>query len=108
MKVITRDGEKIKLLEFFGGIGAVRKAFERLDVPFEVVDYVENDEFAVKSYNAMFGTNFEPQDISKWNKDIDVDLIMHGSPCQRVQYCRKGRRSEMRGQEQGHHLCMKQ
>lgn len=102
MEVKTRDGEKIRLLEFFGGIGAIRKAFERLDVPFEVVDYVENDEFAVKSYNAMFGTNFEPQDISQWNKDIDVDLIMHGSPCQRVQYCRKGRRSEMKGQEQGH------
>lgn len=82
MEVKTRDGEKIRLLEFFGGIGAIRKAFERLDIPHEVVDYVEIDEFAVKSYNAMFGTNFEPQDISKWNKDIDVDLIMHGSPCQ--------------------------
>lgn len=74
--------EKLKVVEYFGGIGAIRKAFERLDIPFEVVDYVEIDEFAVKSYNAMFGTNFEPQDISKWNKDIDVDLIMHGSPCQ--------------------------
>lgn len=74
--------EKLKVVEYFGGIGAIRKAFEKLDVPFEVVDYVEIDEFAVKSYNAMFGTNFEPQDISKWNKDIDVDLIMHGSPCQ--------------------------
>jgi DNA (cytosine-5)-methyltransferase 1 len=30
----------------------------------------------------MNGTNFEPQDIQKWDKDIKVDLIMHGSPCQ--------------------------
>lgn len=30
----------------------------------------------------MHNTNFEPQDICKWDKDIDVDLVMHGSPCQ--------------------------
>ena len=33
-------------------------------------------------FNAIHGTNFEPQDITKWDKDIKVDLIMHGSPCQ--------------------------
>ena len=73
--------EKLRVLELFGGIGAIRKAFERQNIPHKVVDYVEIDEFAVKSYNAMFGTNFEPQDISKWDKDIEVDFIMHGSPC---------------------------
>ena len=40
--------EKLKVVEYFGGIGAIRKAFERLDIHFEVVDYVEIDEFAVK------------------------------------------------------------
>ena len=30
----------------------------------------------------MFGKNFEKKDIYKQNKDIDVDLSMHGSPCQ--------------------------
>lgn len=74
--------EELKVLELFGGIGAIRKAFERQNIPHKVVDYVEIDEFAVKSYNAMYGTEFEPQDISKWDKDIDVDFIMHGSPCQ--------------------------
>ena len=34
------------------------------------------------SFNALHETNFETQDITKWNKDIEVDLIMHGSPCQ--------------------------
>lgn len=72
----------IKVLELFGGIGACSKAFERLKIPFEIVDYVEIDKYAVKSFNAIHGTNFEPQDITKWNKKIDVDLIMHGSPCQ--------------------------
>ena len=36
----------------------------------------------MKSFNAIHNTNFEPQDIITWDKDIEVDLIMHGSPCQ--------------------------
>lgn len=72
----------LKLLELFGGIGACSKALERLGIDYEIADYVEIDKYAVKSYNAMHGTNFNPQDIREWNKDIDVDLILHGSPCQ--------------------------
>lgn len=72
----------IKVLELFGGIGACSKALERLGIDYEIADYVEIDKYAVKSFNAMHGTDFEPQDICKWDKDIDVDLIMHGSPCQ--------------------------
>ena len=45
------------------------------------MDYVEKDEAAVRSYNAINDTNFEAQDIKNWDKDIEVDLIMHGSPC---------------------------
>ena len=73
---------KLKLLELFGGIGACSKALERLGIDYEVADYVEIDKYAVKSFNAIHNTNFEPQDICKWDKDIEVDLIMHGSPCQ--------------------------
>lgn len=72
----------MRVLELFGGIGACTQALKRLGIDFEVADYVEIDKYAVKSYNAINGTNFEPQDITKWNKDIEVDLIMHGSPCQ--------------------------
>ena len=74
--------EEINILELFGGIGALTKAFKRLGIPHKVIDYVEIDKYAVASYNAMNGTNFEPQDICEWDKDIEVDLIMHGSPCQ--------------------------
>ena len=73
---------KLKVMECFGGIGACTKALENLNIPHEIVDYVEIDKHAVDSYNAIHNTNFEPQDISEWNKDIEVDLIMHGSPCQ--------------------------
>ena len=72
----------LKVIELFGGIGACSKALENLGVEFEISDYVEIDKYAVKSFNAVHGTNFEPQDITKWDKDIECDLIMHGSPCQ--------------------------
>lgn len=72
----------IKILELFAGIGALSKALERLGIEHEIVDAVEIDKFAIKSFNAVHGTNFEPQDITEWDKDIECDLIMHGSPCQ--------------------------
>lgn len=72
----------MKILELFGGIGACSKALEILGIKYEISDYVEIDKFAVKSFNAIHNTNFDPQDIREWNKDLDVDLIMHGSPCQ--------------------------
>ena len=72
----------LKVLELFAGIGACSKALERLGIEHEIVDAVEIDKYAIKSFNAVHNTNFEPQDITKWDKDIKVDLIMHGSPCQ--------------------------
>ena len=73
---------KLRVLELFGGIGACSKALKRLRIDYEITDYVEIDKYAVKSFNAIHNTNFEPQDICEWDKDIEVDLIMHGSPCQ--------------------------
>ena len=72
----------MKVLELFGGIGACTAALKRMGEDVQVIDYVEIDKYAVASYNAINSTNFEPQDICKWDKDVEVDLIMHGSPCQ--------------------------
>ena len=85
-----RKEEPVKVLELFGGIGACTQAFKRVGVPFEVVDYVEIDKYACKSYNAINGTDFKPQDICEWDKDIKVDFIMHGSPCQDFSVAGKG------------------
>lgn len=72
----------VRVLELFAGIGACSKAITRLGIEHEIVDAVEIDKYAIQSFNAVHGTNFEPQDITQWDKDIKVDLIMHGSPCQ--------------------------
>lgn len=80
----------IRVLELFAGIGACSKALERLGIEHEIVDAVEIDKYAIKSFNAIHGTNFEPQDITKWDKDVKIDLIMHGSPCQDFSVAGKG------------------
>lgn len=74
--------DSIRVLELFAGIGACSKALTRLGIEHEIVDAVEIDKYAIKSFNAIHDTNFEPQDITTWDKNIKCDLIMHGSPCQ--------------------------
>ena len=58
LEVITI--EEINVLELFGGIGAIRKAFIRQKIPYRIVDYVEVDKNCVKSYNALYGAYFKP------------------------------------------------
>lgn len=87
--------ERIKVLELFAGIGACSKALTNLGIDHEIVDAVEIDKYAVASFNAIHGTAFEPQDITTWDKDIEVDLIMHGSPCQDFSIAGKGQGGDM-------------
>lgn len=72
----------IQILELFGGIGSPRKALINLGIPTKAIDYVEIDEKAVRSYNAIFNKELEykTQDIVGWN--LKPDFLIHGSPCQ--------------------------
>ena len=73
----------MRIIELFAGIGACSTALKRIGIDIEIVDAVEIDKYAMASFNAVHGTNFEPQDITEWNKELkDIDLITHGSPCQ--------------------------
>lgn len=74
--------KNVKLLELFGGIGAPRKALENLGWNYESVDYVEIAPNSVKGYNAIYNENYVPQNILEWNRNVDVDILVHGSPCQ--------------------------
>ena len=74
---------EVKVLELFGGIGAVRKAFINLEIPHKIVDYVEIDKACVKSYNALYNENYLPKSVVGYKAPNEkIDLIMHGSPCQ--------------------------
>lgn len=78
MKVIRL----LKILELFGGIGSPRVALRNLGIPVKAIDYVEIDEKAVRSYNAMFADElpYKTQDVRGWN--LKPDILIHGSPCQ--------------------------
>lgn len=83
MNFFGQDPNKtLKVLELFGGIGAPRKALENTlgEDRVKSTDYVEILPFAVMGYNAIFNNNYRPQDVVGWN--MDVDMLIHGSPCQ--------------------------
>jgi len=72
----------VQILELFGGIGSPRIALRNIGIPVKSIDYVEIDEKAVRSYNAMFldELNYKTQDVRRWN--LKPDILIHGSPCQ--------------------------
>ena len=70
----------IKILELFGGIGAPRKALINLGVNHKSIDYVEWNEKAVRTYNAMFDNRYKPESVIGYS--LQPDILVHGSPCQ--------------------------
>lgn len=74
----------IQILELFGGIGSPRIAFRNKGIPVKAIDYVEIDEKAVRSYNAMFAKElpYKTQSVIDWN--LKPDILIHGSPCQDI------------------------
>jgi DNA (cytosine-5)-methyltransferase 1 len=72
----------IQILELFGGIGSPRCALRNLGIPVKAIDYVEIDEQAVRSYNAIFEKElpYKTQSVVGWN--LKPDILIHGSPCQ--------------------------
>lgn len=82
---------KLKVLELFGGIASFSKGLQRAGIPHEIVDYVDIDKYATQAFNAIHGTNYEPQDIAKWDKNIEADIVLHGSSCQDFSLAGKGR-----------------
>ncbi len=78
----------IKILELFGGIGAPRKALVNLGIDFKSIDYVEIDEKAVRTYNALFDNEQRAQSVVDYN--LRPDILIHGSPCQ--DFSRAGKR----------------
>lgn len=72
--------ETTNILELFGGVGAPRRALELCGLNIKSIDYVEILPYAVLAYNNIFDISYKPQNIINWN--MDVDILIHGSPCQ--------------------------
>ena len=80
----------IRLIELFAGIGSQAKALKNIGADFEHYRICEFDKYAVKSYNAIHGTAFEPSDITKITADDlgieDTDkycyIMTYSFPCQ--------------------------
>lgn len=94
----------IRLIELFAGYGSQAMALENLGAEFETYKVVEFDKYAIASYNAAHGTNFETQDI-KCVKGIDLDikdmerftyLLTYSFPCTDLSVA-----GQMKGMEEG-------
>jgi DNA (cytosine-5)-methyltransferase 1 len=88
----------IRLIELFAGIGSQAKALKNIGANFEHYRICEFDKYAVLSYNAVHGTNFETSDITKITADdlgiVDTDkftyLLTYSFPCQDLSNAGKG------------------
>ena len=85
-----RITKPIRLIEMFAGVGCQAKALKNLGLEFEHWRVIEIDQNPVNSYNAIFNTNFVPQDISKIHAEdlsiVDTErycyITTYSFPCQ--------------------------
>lgn len=88
----------IRLIELFAGIGSQAKALKRLGADFEHYRVCDNDKYAIKSYNAIHGTDFTTSDITKLTAEelgiVDTNkymyLLTYSFPCQDLSLAGKG------------------
>lgn len=63
----------IRLIELFGGIGSQFMAMKRIGAKVESWLLCEFDPYAVKSFNAIHGTNYKPSDVCELHgKDLKI------------------------------------
>ena len=81
---------KIRLIELFAGVGSQAMALRDLGTDYESYRVVEFDKYAIKSYNAIHGTNFPTLDIRDIHcEDLGIVdkqnvtyLLTYSFPCQ--------------------------
>ena len=80
----------VRLIELFAGVGSQAMALKRLGTNFDHYRVVEFEKYAIKSYNAIHGTDFEPMDITKIiGSDLGISdtdkycyIMTYSFPCQ--------------------------
>lgn len=94
----------IRLIELFAGYGSQAMAMRNIGAEFEHYRVVEFDEAAVKSYNAVHGTNFPAMDVCKVHAEdlgiVDKDkytyILTYSFPCTDISVA-----GQMRGMAEG-------
>ena len=89
----------IRLITLFSGIGSQEMALRDIGADFEIWKVVEFDKYAMKSYNAIHGTNFKTTDIRDVHgvdlniekRDMFTYLLTYSFPCQDLSVAGKGR-----------------
>lgn len=82
----------VRLIELFGGIGSQAMALRDLGIDFNIYRLIEFDKYAIKSYNAIHGTDFPTIDITKISGSdlgiIDTNkyeyIMTYSFPCQDI------------------------
>lgn len=81
--------KKLRLIELFAGYGSQALGLKRINADFEHYKVIEFDKFAIKSYNAIHGTNFDVTDIRNIkggdlgivDKDKYTYMLTYSFPC---------------------------
>ena len=89
----------IRLIELFAGVGSQAMAIRDLGVEFEHHRVVEFEKYAIASYNAIHGTDFQPLDITKISgADLGIEdtdkwcyIMTYSFPCQDLSVAGKGK-----------------
>ncbi|MDL2276358.1 DNA cytosine methyltransferase [Breznakia sp. OttesenSCG-928-G09] len=89
----------IRLIELFAGYGSQAMALKRLGANFEHYKVVEFDKYAIKSYNAVHGTDYSTIDITKVKAtDLEINdtdkycyIMTYSFPCQDLSKAGKGK-----------------
>lgn len=79
----------IRLIELFAGYGSQAMALKRIGANFEHYRCIEFDKYAINSYNAVHGTDFEPTDIKNVHaSDLEITdtdkfcyIMTYSFPC---------------------------
>lgn len=75
----------IRLIELFAGYGSQAMALKRIGAKFEHYRVVEFDKYAIASYNAVHGTNFQTMDITKVHAN-DLNIVDTDKYCYMMTY----------------------
>ena len=78
---IPTEGDPLRVVELFSGIGSQAMALKRLGIPYTVVGTSEIDGPAMRSYEAIHGPVNQLGDITKLESLPECDLVTYSFPC---------------------------